>query len=499
VTVETPLHGAGRVTTHGELAGRFAHGVAWSGIAKTVSQSLAWVATLLVARYLSPSDYGLFGLAMLYLGLLQLIADLGIGTAVLANRHRSDEDLPQIHGLAVLSGLVGTLLVVVTSPLIGMFFNAEQLPLLLVALSPTFLISSLKTVPQTLLQREFHFKWLAFVDAGQALALSGMSIALAMAGFGYWTLALAAIASATINTSIVLWRQRVPIEWPDFHKLGSLLAFSTQVILQRIAWYASSNADFATAGKLLGKAAAGSYMLAWHFANAPLERVASLILQVSPSVLGAACDDKDELRRHVLRATEMIALVIFPMCIGMALVARPLVLLFLGTKWESAIVPLQLLASYTAVRSLIPLLGQVLLVIHEEHYATRVMFMNLALMSVAFVIGAKVAGIVGIAAAYMIAHPFVATAFATRALRGVGSSLRECFTKAVLPPLICSVVMTLTVLASAMLSRNNSLAVQLAAEVGAGVLSYTAAALLLYRERLGQMVSAFRATRKAIA
>ena len=475
-----------------DLGAKFARGVAWSGLAKALSQSAGWLATLFVARYLSPTDYGLFGLAMLYLGLLQLVADLGLSTAVLANRHLSDDDLPQIHGLAALSGVAGAILVAVTAPLVGTFFHAAQLPLLLVALSPTFFVNSLRTVPQTLLQREFRFKWLAFLDAGQSLALSGLSIILAMAGFGYWTLAWAAIGSAVGNTAMVLWRKRLPLRWPKLARLRALLAFSTQVILQRIAWYLSSNADFATAGKFLGKAATGSYMLAWSFAEAPIERVASLVLQVSPAVLGAAASDRTALKRHVLQATELISLLVFPMCFGMALVARPFVLLFLGQKWATTIVPLELLATYAAIRSLVPLLGQVLLVVNEEYYATRLMFINLLVMPLAFFVGAKVAGIVGIAAAYMIAHPFVAIAYSSRALARIGSSFREFFVEALRPAVFCSACMVAVVLAVSYFCRNTSLKVQLSCDVAAGALAYVAPVALLYRHRLRMLVRTFR-------
>ena len=475
-----------------ELAGKFARGVAWSGLAKTVSQSISWLATLLVARYLAPGDYGLFGLAMLYLGLLQLVSDFGLGTAILANRHASDDDLPEIHGLAALSGVVGMIVVAGTAPLVGRFFAAPQLPLLLIALSPTFLINSLRTVPQSLLQREFRFKWLAGLDAGQALALSGLSIGLAMAGFGYWTLAIAAMVSALLNTSIVLWRKRVPIRVPVLGRLGPLLGFSGQVVLQRIAWYLSSNADFATAGKLLGKAAAGNYMLAWNFANAPIERVANLILQVSPSVLGAAASDRAALKRHVLRATQMIALAVFPMCIGMALIARPFITLFLGSKWEGAILPLQLLAAYAAVRALMPLLGQVLLVVGEERYATRLMFVNVIVMTTAFVVGAKLAGVGGIAAAYMLAHPFVATAYGTRALRRIGCTLREFFVEAVWPATACSILMTGGVLGAAFITRRSTPNIGLASQIIVGAATYAVAAGLFYRTQIQTLLAAAR-------
>ena len=476
-----------------ELAGQFTRGIAWSGLAKAISQSVGWFSTLIVARYLTPGDYGLFGLAMVYLGLLQLISDFGLGTAILANRHASDADLPQIHGLAALSGVAGTIFVIVTAPLVGHFFGAPQLPLLLVALSPTFLVNAFRTVPQTLLQREFRFKWLAMLDAAQALALSGLSVVLAISGFGYWTLAIAAMVSALVNTGIVLWRKRLPLKVPAPRQLRPLLAFSSQVVLQRVAWYFWSNADFATAGKLLGKAAAGNYMLAWNFANAPLDRVASLILQVSPSILGAASSDHAALKRHVLRATQMIALAIFPMCIGMALVARPFVLLFLGSRWEGAILPLQLLASYAAVRALVPLLGQVLLVVGEERYATRLMFINVFVMTGAFIAGALLAGVAGIAAAYMLAHPFIASAYCSRALKRIGCTWREFLGLAVLPAAVCTLLMAASVYGIGIATRGASLKVGLASQILAGAATYAGAALVLYRRQISALIASRRA------
>ncbi len=486
---------ARRPTPPGPARSQLAKGVAWGAIAKTVSQSVAWIATLFVARYLTPTDYGIFGLAMLYLGLLQLVSDLGIGTAILANRHITDDDLPQINGLARLGGMVGMVFVAATSPLVGAFFRTDGLPLLLVALSPIFFINSLRTVPQTLLQREFRFKWLAFLDAGQAITLAVASVLLARAGFGYWTLAIAAILSSVVNTLVVLGRRNVPAQWPEVKRLRPLLAFSTQVILQRIAWYISSNADFAVAGRMIGQAGAGNYMFAWNLANAPLDRVGSLVLQVSPAVLGAASKDRDALRRHVLHATQMIAMVIFPMCLGLALVAEPFILTLLGEKWRSAIVPLQVLAAYTAVRALVPLLGQVLLVVGEEHFATRLMFINIFVMTTAFIIGATLAGIVGIAAAYVIAHPFVASAYASRALERIGCSWRMFFMRAIWPALACTIAMAAVVWSVGQITAPLAVKWVLASQLAAGALSYPLAAQILFPERVAIILVALRLKR----
>ena len=474
------------------LGAAFARGVAWSAVARTLSQTIAWASTLYVARYLSASDYGLFGLAMLYLAFLQLVADLGLGTAVLANRHLTDEDLPQINGLARLGGLAGTLLVIVTSPLLGIFFRAPQLPILLVALSPTFFVNSFRTVPQTLLQREFRFKWLAILDATQGIMLAALNITLARAGFGYWTLAIAALVSSVVNTAVVVARRPVPAAWPSLARLRTTLSFSTQVVLQRVAWYISSNADFVVAGRVLGQSSAGEYMLAWNFANAPLERVGNLILAVSPSVLGAARGNLAALRKHVLQATQMIAWVVFPMCVGMALVARPFITHFLGIQWAPSVVPMQMLAAYTAVRSLVPLFGQLLLVVNEEHYATRLMFINIVVMTTAFLIGASVGSVNGIAVAYLIAHPFVASAYVARALERIEYPKAEFFREGILPPLICTLVMAAGVTVVARLAVGMPLGVGLLAQIIAGVVSYTAIAIVLF----GHRVSALMATSK---
>lgn len=468
----------------GSLQRIFLRGVAWGGAAKALGQSVSWLATLVVARYLTPTDYGIFGLAMLYLGLLQLVADLGLSTAVLANRHLSDEDLPQIHGLAALSGIVGTLIVAATAPLVAWLFGAPALRLLLVVLSPIFLVNSLRTIPQALLQRDFRFRWLAFVETGQAVVLAGLTVLLAMAGLGYWTLAAAAMGAAVVNTVVVSWQKPVPLRWPRFHRLRALLHFSMQVVFQRLAWYLSNSADFATASKLLGPGPAGAYALAYQFANTPIDRIATLILQVSPSMLGACAGDRELLRAHVIRATRLIALLVFPLCIGMALVARPFVSIVLGPQWEVAIVPLQILAAYGAVRSLVPLMGQVLLVVGEERYATRLMVLNLVVMVAAFLVGARIAGIVGIAVAYVVAHPIVSSAYCLRALRSIDCSVRRFLVQAVWPALACTMCMIVSLQVATLLLVDVDPRVSLGGQILAGAAGYLLGALLFFRERV---------------
>ena len=116
-------------------------GVAWTATAKWASQALSWVSWLIVARLLTPEDYGLVGMAAIYLGLITLLSEFGLGTAVLAVRELSVEQINQLNSLAVVLGLASLLASCVVAIPLGGFFHAPQLPLVVVAMSATFVIT----------------------------------------------------------------------------------------------------------------------------------------------------------------------------------------------------------------------------------------------------------------------------------------------------------------------------------------------------------------------
>ena len=134
------------------------------------------------------------------------------------------------------------------------------------------------------------------------------------------------------------------------------MTFSSHMIVARLAWYVYSNADSTVVGKILGKTALGMYSFGWTMANVPIEKVTSMVMRVTPSVLAAARDDHVALRRYVIRITEAIAVITFPATVGIALVAQLFALATLGEAWRGAILPLQFLAVYSGVRSISPLI-----------------------------------------------------------------------------------------------------------------------------------------------
>src|SRR5439155_1761293 len=158
-------------------------------------------------------------------------------------------------GLVVLSGLASLLLSCAVAIPLGQFFHAPQLPLVVAAMSTTFVITSFKTVPFALLQRDLRFKALAVIDLVQAVILAVCMVGFAVAGFRYWTLVCGAVLGALLSTGALLRLRHLPLAWPRPKSLKHAMTLSFDVLISRLCWYASANADFLVAGRVLGKAA----------------------------------------------------------------------------------------------------------------------------------------------------------------------------------------------------------------------------------------------------
>ncbi len=457
-------------------------GVAWTAAARWGSQGLNWIAWLIVARLLSPEDYGLVGMAAVYLGLVTVLSEFGLGTAVLAVRELSREQLSQLNGLAVLVGCASLLASCAVALPLGHFFRAPQLPAVVVAMSATFVITSFKTVPFALLQRDFRFKQLALIDLSQAVVLALSMVGLAVAGLRYWTLVCGALLGALISTGAVLRLSHLPLAWPRPSALRQAMTLSFDVVIARVCWYASANADFLIAGRVLGKAALGFYNVGWTLASVPVDRIAALVAQVTPAFFAAVQSDRAALRRYVLRITEGIALITFPVAIGLALVARDFVLVVLGSRWEGTIGPLRLLAAYAAIRSIMPLLPQVLQIIGDARFEMWRMAVAAVVMPASFYVSGQRWGTVGLATAWMLVDPLLALPLYRRVFSKIGLSLKA-YLVALWPALSATGLMGAVVLAVGALSSGWTAGARLSAEIGAAMVTYGLAGLVLHRER----------------
>ncbi len=470
--------------TRASMDRSLAHGIAWIGGVKWLTQVLTWGATIFVARILDPADFGLYAFATSFMGLVILLTEFGIGTAIVTFRGLSEDEVAQVNTLAVLLGVAGLLVSCLVAPILARFYRSPELTAVVIASSSIFLIGGLRVVPQAILQRDLRFRDLALNEGVQGVVTALGSIAFALLGFRYWTLVLSSVLAALVATAYAMRLVRVRFRWPDWSGLREVLTFSQQTIGTRIAWYLYQNADFFIAGRLLGQQALGAYNVGWTFASTPIERVTALAGRVTPSILSAVQQDLREIRRYLLTVTEALALIAFPLSVGLALVADVVVPLLLGEKWIGAIVPLRVLALAAAIRSIAPLFPQVLMVTGANRRVMQVNLFGLLLMPIAFLVGAR-QGITGVAMAWLLVYPVVVVVpLAVITFRHVRLGWSD-YLRVLVPATNAAIVMTVAVLAAkALLPETTPRLLALLTQSGVGAIVYGATLWLLHRDRV---------------
>jgi len=469
-------------------------GLAWTGGMKWVTQVLAWASTLIVARLLSPADYGIISMASAYLGLITIATEFGIGTAIVTLRQLSQDQLAQLNTMSVALGVAGFAASIAAAVPLGWFYRAPQLPAVVIILSLTFVISAFKSVPSSLLQRELRFRLLSLIDGVRALVLSVTTVLFALAGLQYWTLVLGAILSTTIQAALTLAVRPCSFRFPRWESLRHAITISGHLLVNRMCWYIYSNADFVIAGRFLGQNELGAYSVGWTLASTPLQQTTSLVGTVTSAFLSAVQTEYATVRRYLLNLTEGLALITFPLTIGLALVANDFVLLALGAKWQAVVPPLRLLALYASVRSITPLLPHVLNVTGETRFGMELSLVCVVLYPTAFYVGSHW-GTIGIAAAWMLVDPIVNLPVYRRVFQKLQLSTVE-YLKALRPAIAGSLLMTLGVLlVKLFLTPTWPLALRFATQVFSGAAVYLGTLMIFHGERVRALYARLKQAR----
>ena len=492
-----PAAGSGEPGQGGEASSRaldrvMVRGIAWTGGARWLTQVVSWAVTLLVARLLSPADYGLVGMATVYIGLAAIVTEFGLGSAIVALRELDDEHLAQLGSLALLIGFVACAISAGVAPLLAMFYGTPALTVVVVILSTLFIVDSLRTIPVAVMTRALRFKHLALLDAGKALVSAAVTLSVALAGHGYWALVLGILVSSVMATIAAVIMSPMRFAYPRLATIRSTLGFGTRLLVARLSWFGYSNADFIVAGRILGQSALGAYTYAWTLATLPGEKLMSMLWRVTPAMFSAAKHDIAGLRRYFLLLTEALALAACPAAIGMAMVAGDFVPLVLGAQWAGAVVPLQLLALYAGFQATTALLPHVLHVTNQVSLDSRTGIAALIVLPPAFYFGGLQWGTAGIAGMWLVVYPFILMPMYRRVLGTLQLSART-YLQSLWPAVHGSVAMVAAVLAMRALAPDGwPRVIHLGLQIMAGAVAYGVVVFYLHRARLRALLDVVR-------
>ena len=233
------------------LDARFAGGLAWTAGAKWATQVLTWASVLAVARLLSPSDYGVGEIAGMFVGITNVLAEFGVGTAVLHMPELDRRTLGQLHlfSLLLCTGIFG--LSLLAAPGIAWFFRSDHV-LFFAATNAGFLITGVQAVPYGLLQRDMDYRRLALLEAWQVVITSVVTVTTAWYGWGFWAL-LAGPGIGKISSAALLcsWK-RVPFVWPHWDDIRKPVEMGRHVAVGRVAAAAYTSSDGIVIGRTMG-------------------------------------------------------------------------------------------------------------------------------------------------------------------------------------------------------------------------------------------------------
>lgn len=490
----TPETGSTTLTDAAVMDKHLLGGIAWTAAAKWTSQMLTWLSLLIIARILEPRDFGVVGVAGVYLGLIAVFSEFGFGSAVVTLRDLTVNEIAQINTFSVISGAVGFLVSCALAIPVGRFFRSPELPAVIVVMSTNFLILGFKTVPSSVLQKDFRFKRLSLIDSLAAITQSLCVLLLAWLGRGYWALVLGSVAGAMVATALNVASRPWGFERPRQNSIAHAVNFSWQVLVTRFSWILYSDADFLVAGRVLGTTALGAYTFAWNLATLPVEKITALVGQVTPAFFSANQTNYNALRRYLQSLTEAVSLVTFPATIGLGLVAPEFIGLFLGSRWSEAVAPLEVLAFYGSFRSVSALLGPLLTALRETRFLMWINIAAAVLMPLLFYVGSRW-GPSGIACGWIVGYPLIALPLYRKAFRRVGMPFGN-YLVAIRPALNASLAMILAVGALKLaIPREWPMYLRFGIEVITGAIAYLIALLALHMDRLRAFLEFYRRLR----
>ena len=386
------------------LAAQTVCGAAWSTVSIVGQRGLSLLSTLVFARLLAPSAFGLLGMAMVLTAAMSSFKDLGTAAALIQRKELNDRLASTLFWTNALIGVIGAGFIVVVAPTVATLYREPKVAPVLAALSISFLINNLSVVQRAVLARAMLFRHLSVIQLLASAASAVIGIVLALAGAGVWSLVAAVTAEAATGVGLYWlvcpWR-------PGWHwslrELQSVTRFGANLTGSNLARYFIRNADNALIGRFLGAVALGYYALAYGLMMYPLYNVSWNLGNVLFPALSRIQDDDARFRQAYLRALSVIATVTFPLMLGLLATADLLVLTCFGAKWAPMAPIVRILAPVGMLQSITVTTGMIFTAKGRTSLQFRWALIESCVVLPAFVIGLRW-GTVGVASGYAVSQ-----------------------------------------------------------------------------------------------
>jgi O-antigen/teichoic acid export membrane protein len=383
------------------------------GVVTITSQGLKFVlsmiATIVLARLLTPQDYGLIGMVGVITGFISIFKDLGLASATIQKSDLSQAQISTLFWINVFFSICTLMLTAAIAPFVARFYSEPRLLGITVAYSVGFLFSGLTVQHEALLKRRMRFLAVAIVEMLSLVTGIAIAIFFAWRGFNYWALIISQLTQGLVYAIGVWIACRWIPSWPSRHSgVGSMLAFGRNLTGFSIVNYFARNLDNLLIGRFWGSQQLGLYARAYQLLMLPLEQINAPIASVAMPALSRLADTPERYRAAYLRLLEKIELLTMPLMAFMIASSDWLVLLLLGPKWAGVSPIFAFLGIAGLFQPILSTAGIIYLTQGRSHHMFQWGLIGSSIIIASFFIGLPW-GALGVAIAYSSIFPFIIT------------------------------------------------------------------------------------------
>jgi O-antigen/teichoic acid export membrane protein len=494
----TTSNGAHPVTTPasappaGSLARAAASGTKWVAFSQASRLAAQVLSMVILARLLSPSDFGVLAMALLVTGFAAIFRDFGTVAAVIQRRELPGALLDSVFWLNVSIGIAIAILLALLAPVIALAMHEPQLTGVLRLLAFAFPIVSLGLVQQALLERASRFRSVALIECCAAFAGLAIGVLAALGGWGVYSLVSQAIVEWTVVTA-GLWAASTwrPTRQCSLALIREIAGFSGNLVGFSVCNYFARNVDTVLIGRFLGATDLGYYNLAYRLMMWPLQNISWVAGRALFPTLSRLQDDKQRLAQGYVRAVAGVFLITAPLTLGLFVLREPFVVALMGERWLKVADLLFWLAPISMVQSVGTTLGWLYLSIGRTDVMFKLTVLYGVAVTCAIVVGLQW-GVEGVAAAYCATAFVLFWPITAISLRFVDLRITA-FLRRLLPTFFAALLMAVFIAAlseqSAVLVQAHWARVVLLAALGAAL--YVAVSMAVQRPLLKDIASAF--------
>lgn len=381
--------------------------VFWVGSTKTIGHIFSLVATVFVMRILTPDDYGLMGMVLVYQAILVLIYDMGIGVAVLQKVDLSEEDIHSAFWFSAILGLILYGLTWFLAILCGNFFSNESIVALIRVFAIGIIFLAIQEVPYCLMARRFEFKQRGFAELFSSIISIVTCLFMAIKGFGVWSLVFSQLFKDLSQCILIMiiskWKVKMYFR---ISNIKSLLKYGIPVTGHALLDYLNQNSDSIIIGRFLGQSELGYYSIAMSLAKMPIQKVIAITNKVTFPVFAKIQKDEELFKRYFYKVFQLISIFSFPVFFGFFLVSEEIIVLILSPKWLPSLFILRVFCFWAIFRSYT---GFFLIILKAKGNVTaafRYSFYSAIILPISFLIAVNF-GISGVAVSWLICFPFL--------------------------------------------------------------------------------------------